>query len=137
MLSYHPQEVLLAQFSLYVHKSGLNPDSFHFQVWPYFDRNSLCYFVQIKSQAHLLLIFEGSSGLTHPSAPAGNERYKSRLSLRVSNKAVQSQKAVSAYFASKRILPFGFAEQYIQLIYNSKCDHFKSAPGFHSRRRPL
>ena len=28
--SHHPQEVLLAQFSLYVHKSGLNPDSFHF-----------------------------------------------------------------------------------------------------------
>ena len=28
--SHHPQEVLLAQFSLYVHKGGLNPDSFHF-----------------------------------------------------------------------------------------------------------
>ena len=27
--SHHPQEVLLAQFSLYVHKSGLKPDSFH------------------------------------------------------------------------------------------------------------
>ena len=28
--SRHPQEVLLAQFSLYVHKGGLKPDSFHF-----------------------------------------------------------------------------------------------------------
>ena len=28
--SHHPQEVLLAQFSLYVHKGGLMPDSFHF-----------------------------------------------------------------------------------------------------------
>ena len=28
-LSHHPQEVLLAQFSLYVHKGGLKPDSFH------------------------------------------------------------------------------------------------------------
>ena len=28
--SHHPQEVLLAQFSLYVHKSGLKPDSFNF-----------------------------------------------------------------------------------------------------------
>ena len=28
--SHHPQEVLLAQFSLYVHEVGLNPDSFHF-----------------------------------------------------------------------------------------------------------
>ena len=26
--SHHPQEVLLAQFSLYVHKGGLKPDSF-------------------------------------------------------------------------------------------------------------
>ena len=30
--SHHPQEVLLAQFSLYVHKGGLEPDSFHFQI---------------------------------------------------------------------------------------------------------
>ena len=30
--SHHPQEVLLAQFSLYVHKGGLKPDSFHFRV---------------------------------------------------------------------------------------------------------
>ena len=28
--SHHPQEVLLAQFSLYVHKGGLKPDPFHF-----------------------------------------------------------------------------------------------------------
>ena len=27
--SHHHQEVLLAQFSIYVHKSGLKPDSFH------------------------------------------------------------------------------------------------------------
>ena len=27
--SHHPQEVLLDQFSLYVHKGGLKPDSFH------------------------------------------------------------------------------------------------------------
>ena len=34
--SHHPQEVLLAQFSLYVHKGGLKPDSFHFiyiMIW--------------------------------------------------------------------------------------------------------
>ena len=28
--SHHPKEVLLVQFSLYVHKGGLKPDSFHF-----------------------------------------------------------------------------------------------------------
>ena len=32
--SHHPQEVLLAQFSLYVHKGGLKPDSFHFIARP-------------------------------------------------------------------------------------------------------
>ena len=31
--SHHPQEVLLAQFSLYVHKGGLKPDSFHFSAY--------------------------------------------------------------------------------------------------------
>ena len=39
--SHHPQEVLLAQFSLYVHKGGLKPDSFHFisrlgLIWNWF-----------------------------------------------------------------------------------------------------
>ena len=29
--SHHPQDVLLAQFSLYVHKGGLKPDLFHLQ----------------------------------------------------------------------------------------------------------
>ena len=28
--SHHPHEVFLAQFSLYVHKGGLKPDSSHF-----------------------------------------------------------------------------------------------------------
>ena len=30
--SHHSQEDLLAQFSLYVHKGGLKPDSFHFNT---------------------------------------------------------------------------------------------------------
>ena len=36
--SHHPQEVLLAQFSLYVHKGGLKPDSFHFFSKRYYNR---------------------------------------------------------------------------------------------------
>ena len=32
--SHHPQEFLLAQFSIFVHKSGLKPDSFHFLIVP-------------------------------------------------------------------------------------------------------
>ena len=34
------------------------------------------------------------------------------------NTAVQSQKAVSAYFKSKQILPFGFAEQNTPYLFN-------------------
>ena len=35
--SHHPQEVLLAQFSLYVHKGGLKPDLFHcFESYGYY-----------------------------------------------------------------------------------------------------
>ena len=41
--SHHPQEVLLAQFSLYVHKGGLKPDSFHFiyNSWAKLNQNCL------------------------------------------------------------------------------------------------
>ena len=39
--SHHPQEVLLGQFSLYVHKGGLKPDSFHFQIPTLFCPTSL------------------------------------------------------------------------------------------------
>ena len=38
--SHHPQEVLLAQFSLYVHKSGLKPDSFYFTILRYIHRSA-------------------------------------------------------------------------------------------------
>ena len=42
--SHHPQEVLLAQSSLYVHKGGLKPDSFHFQAeaFAHHQKNLLC-----------------------------------------------------------------------------------------------
>ena len=39
--SHHPQEVLLAQFSLYVHKGGLKPDSFHF-ILPTQQTQTIC-----------------------------------------------------------------------------------------------
>ena len=40
--SHHPQEVLLVQSSLYVHKGGLKPDSFHF--YKKTDKNRLLYY---------------------------------------------------------------------------------------------
>ena len=38
--SHHPQEVLLAQFSLYVHKDGLKPDLSHFHICVFRPRSS-------------------------------------------------------------------------------------------------
>ena len=56
--SHHPQEVLLAQFSLYVHKGGLKPDSFHFIfVWAY-----------ISEQTGSLNYFEIRANRTMPNA---------------------------------------------------------------------
>ena len=43
--SHHPQEVLLAQFSLYVHNGGLKPDSFHLLnvITPIYSKSSTIY----------------------------------------------------------------------------------------------
>ena len=49
--SHHPQEVLLAQFSLYVHKSGLNPDSFHFIYFT--DVLKVSHFTPLLKKPHL------------------------------------------------------------------------------------
>ena len=46
--SHHPQKVLLAQFSLYVHKGGLKPDSFHFlPMWWVYGHSKYIYGRQI------------------------------------------------------------------------------------------
>ena len=45
--SHHPQEVLLAQFSLYMHKSGLKPDSFHFHFILLIDPSTFCCFYMV------------------------------------------------------------------------------------------
>ena len=56
--SHHPQEVLLAQFSQYVHKGGLKPDSFHFLVTkaPRFSRSGpilkRLHWLPVKSRIH-------------------------------------------------------------------------------------
>ena len=54
--SHHPQEVLLAQFSLYVRKGGLKPDSFHFissnSQGPFFKKKAFLKFVR-----HFLIEF--------------------------------------------------------------------------------
>ena len=54
--SHHPQEVLLAQFSLYVHKGGLKPDSFHFYKYRkqegIFARFSYCLLLNYKDKTN-------------------------------------------------------------------------------------
>ena len=42
--SHHPQDVLLAQFSLYVHKGGLKPNSSHFQM-PFSQNDAISDFI--------------------------------------------------------------------------------------------
>ena len=54
--SHHPQEVLLAQFSLCVHEGGLKPDSFHFPSAlrvPIFPRLAFLNFVDIEGNNRL------------------------------------------------------------------------------------
>ena len=62
---HHPQEVLLAQFSLYVHKGGLKPDSFHFpshnleiSSFPTVYDNKYCFFMEGCPLKH---VFGGSA----------------------------------------------------------------------------
>ena len=50
--SHHPQEVLLAQFSLYLHKGGLKPDSFHFIL----GQNSALWYCVVNYQVALTVL---------------------------------------------------------------------------------
>ena len=54
--SHHPQEVLLAQFSLSVHKGGLKPDSFH--LFPSFN-NEMCIMISPYGLTYQRLSGEG------------------------------------------------------------------------------
>ena len=56
--SHHPQEVILAQFSLYVHKGGLKPVSFLFQCFVFAGRVSTALRCKAKRQCLLLVIAE-------------------------------------------------------------------------------
>ena len=60
--SHHPQEVLLAQFSLYVHKGGLKPDSFHFI---YGSTASICFFFHFEIIKNALVSSYGSTSSIH------------------------------------------------------------------------
>ena len=72
--SHHPQEVLLAQFSLYVHKGGLKPDSFHFYHMEFL------YTIQIQTQS---LQYEMGGG---PAWKVEDRGYKPHSELQISKK---------------------------------------------------
>ena len=77
--SHHPQEVLLAQFSLYVHKGGLKPDSCHvmFAGFPsLWSQNYICRRVvsqNYRIQTYLFLFCTGSlrDNLSNKGQPHG------------------------------------------------------------------
>ena len=87
--SHHPQEVLLAQFSLYVHKGGLKPDSFHFILCGHYCRTKT----------------------TSGNCSLESDRLYRCLSLAAAITAVQRQTAVTAYFSSKQLQLCVFALQ--------------------------
>ena len=61
--SHHPQKVLLAQFSLYVHKGGLKPDSLllvgYLHGWSRFNHISRGELISLISQSILHALFPG------------------------------------------------------------------------------
>ena len=62
--SHHPQDVLLAQFSLYVHKGGLKPDSFHLSLGLYLATAYRSQPVSTKKQCHMHFIVRPPTCLT-------------------------------------------------------------------------
>ena len=63
---HHPQEVLLAQFSLYVHKGGLKPDSFHFCTSRFANVCSQIYKYEVADKHDEWLIKWNESGFRPP-----------------------------------------------------------------------
>ena len=59
--SHHLQEVLLAQFSLYVHKGGLKPDSFHFSCLTAILGSITKWWLLCTGKQQQLLTFQASS----------------------------------------------------------------------------
>ena len=73
---HHPQEVLLAQFSLYVHKGGLKPDSFHFCQSHII---ILCNSAAVRSGADLFLVLRSHDIGTFLSSGIGRINFKTHI----------------------------------------------------------
>ena len=75
--SHHPREVFLAQFSLYVHKGGLKPDSFHFhqivrqnigKIYPNLEIHTEVYILIDLCSTEARVIISNGSTKFHPVA---------------------------------------------------------------------
>ena len=75
--SHHPQEVLLAQLSLYVHKGGLKPDSFHFIFFPAVKYNKYIWLCAYCRSGHIrdVLIFTNFATRTSSRIQEFRENY--------------------------------------------------------------
>ena len=62
--SHHPMEVLPAQFSLYVRKGGLKPDSFHFIKVEIYNLLFSSDFLDLNSSMFQLLFHQAQQSLT-------------------------------------------------------------------------
>ena len=125
--SHHPQEVLLAQFSLYVHKGGLKPDSFHFISYTESAHRTLGYLVMVFFCITCMLTWDKGGfprdlwrkicqkGRKSQASPfVRNTRFRETvplLSLLRYNASLQRQTAVTAHFSSEQLLLFVFARQ--------------------------
>ena len=128
--SHHPQEVLLAQFSLYVHKGGLKPDSFRFLLdivnnratrkknsrVPVFASLPQYDLATEKNVSHLALVFALVCGQSsrHSSRAYSCSRWcVLYLTINYSSILICNPKRqysrLSACLSSKQILPFGLA----------------------------
>ena len=94
--SHHPQEVLLAQFSLYVHKSGLKPDSFHF-IYKSADVRFLFLFATEDGTADNKKDDDNSSELPD-IAPAGKNRTQTLRIEATSSSSLPRKEAVIYYY---------------------------------------
>ena len=108
--SHHPQEVLLAQFSLYVHKGGLKPDSFHSFIHSFI--NAL-----IHSFIHPFTYTCGSGTFTlmthvaHNTAPCSPITHTSRSSCSQHSMTLHIDQILLCKAIRQYLLHFGFGRQ--------------------------
>ena len=104
--SHHPQEVLLAQFSLYVHKGGLKPDSFHLILW---------FFTSCHTKQNQCKLLETAIYCKSKSYRKTSPRACKPLWCLKQYKHIDANNTVSACVSSDQILYFDSTDPYSQI----------------------